>query len=161
MSLIASHRDEVLVAACVFCVILSVALAILWLRLGRMNRRYSSLMRSLAGGDVETALRSHSETVEAFAGRQDAHERRLRELADAQRRCIQRIGFVRFDAFEEVGGEQSFALALVDAEQNGITISNLYGRSESRVYAKSIQGGKPSHTLTQEETRALTQADER
>jgi len=70
----------------------------------------------------------------------------------------QRIGLVRFDAFDDVGGEQSFALALLDAHGSGVVLSNLFGRSESRMYAKCITEGKPEHTLSSEEQEAVRRA---
>jgi hypothetical protein len=75
-------------------------------------------------------------------------------------RSIQRVGLVKFDAFPDVGGEQSFALALLDRDLNGVVISNLYSRSDSRVYAKEITEGRSQQTLSDEEKEALRRAGE-
>lgn len=75
-------------------------------------------------------------------------------------RSVQGVGLVRFRAFEDTGGDQSFALALADAEGNGVVLSALYGRDATRVYAKPIQGWVSSRPLTAEEERALAQARE-
>ncbi|MEN6372028.1 MAG: DUF4446 family protein [Armatimonadota bacterium] len=71
---------------------------------------------------------------------------------------LQNVGLVRFDAFPDVGGGQSFALALLDQNKNGVVISSLYGRTDSRIYAKEIIGGRSSHTLSDEEIDAVRQA---
>ncbi len=159
MTFLAQHRDSLLLAMICTNAVTLAALIYLLVRMARMNRRYSNLMRSLAGGDVESALREYSATVDEFRGRVDYLENGVRDLEDGQKRCLQRVGMVRFDAFDDVGGEQSFSLALLDAERNGVTISSLYGRSHARIYAKSIESGKPSHTLTQEESKALGSAN--
>jgi hypothetical protein len=65
---------------------------------------------------------------------------------------------VRFNAFDDIGGEQSFAVALLDANGNGVVLSSLYGRQDSRLYAKTIAGGEPDRPLSSEEKRALDQA---
>lgn len=74
--------------------------------------------------------------------------------------AFQRVGVVRFDAFPDVGGEQSFALAILDGNLNGIVMSNLYSRSDSRVYAKEITEGRSQHALSNEEKEALRRAGE-
>ena len=73
-------------------------------------------------------------------------------------RAVQGIGLVRFRAFQDTGGDQSFALALADAEGNGVVVSALYGRDKTRIYAKPVEGWQSSKALAEEEERALTKA---
>lgn len=79
-------------------------------------------------------------------------------LEVAQRRAFQRVGLVRFNPFEETGGNQSFALALLDAAGDGWVLSSLHARAGTRVYAKSIKGGRADAGLSAEETAAIAQA---
>ena len=65
---------------------------------------------------------------------------------------------MRYNPFEETGGNQSFALALLDAEGNGWVLSSLHARQGTRVYAKSIRGGRSDAALSEEETAAIRQA---
>ena len=65
---------------------------------------------------------------------------------------------MRFNPFEDTGGDQSFALALLDRENNGIIISSLYGREGTRVYAKAVDHGTPKHAISEEEREALERA---
>jgi hypothetical protein len=76
----------------------------------------------------------------------------------AQRRSFQRVGIVRFNPFEDTGGNQSFAMALLDAAGDGWVLSSLHARSGTRVYAKSITGGRSDAELSAEETAAIKQA---
>ena len=69
--------------------------------------------------------------------------------------AISRIGLVRFDAFEDTGGAQSFALALVDDDGDGIVLTSLHSRPTTRVYVKAIRRGVADAPLSAEETRAL------
>jgi hypothetical protein len=105
--------------------------------------------------------------ADEWARRLDGADERASELASAHKdmnkrlsRSVQRIGLVRFDAFPDVGGEQSFALALLDDDLSGVVLSNLYSRSDSRVYAKDIVQGKSQHALSDEEREAIRQAGE-
>lgn len=72
--------------------------------------------------------------------------------------AVSRIGLVRFDAFEDTGGAQSFALALVDDDGDGIVLTSLHSRPTTRVYVKAIRRGVADAPLSAEEARALQDA---
>ena len=72
--------------------------------------------------------------------------------------AIQRIGLVRFDAFEDMGGQLSFALALLDADGTGVVLSSINGRRETRVYAKGIERGESAVPISEEEREAVRRA---
>lgn len=73
-------------------------------------------------------------------------------------KCIQKVGFVRYTAFEDVGSDQSFSLALMDHTDNGLILSGIYNRENSAVFAKTIEGGKSKYTLSAEEIQAIDRA---
>ena len=68
---------------------------------------------------------------------------------------IQHVGLVRFNPFEDTGSDQSFAIALLDGERDGVVISSLHGRANTRIFAKPVQGGVSNHALSDEEERAI------
>ncbi len=72
---------------------------------------------------------------------------------------IQRFGMIRFNAFDNTGSDLSFALAMTNASRNGFVLSGIYGRDESRVYAKPIVNGESTYALTKEEKKAIEEAD--
>ena len=72
--------------------------------------------------------------------------------------AVQRVGLVRFDVFEDMGGQLSFALALLDADGTGVVLSSINGRRETRVYAKSIERGESVTTLSDEERESVRRA---
>lgn len=82
----------------------------------------------------------------------------LNRLASGLQNCVQKVGLVRFDAFEDIGGQQSYALALLDANNNGIVLSSLYSRVDNRTYAKPLQQGRSQHNLSEEEQKAVDMA---
>ncbi|RYG68188.1 DUF4446 family protein, partial [bacterium] len=69
-----------------------------------------------------------------------------------------RTGFVRYDAFDEVRGENSFSLAVLDARGDGVVLTSIVGREEGRVYCKGIVQGRPDRALSDEERRAIDAA---
>lgn len=128
-------------------------------RLGRLNRLYRKLTQGTSGGNLEEQLVGYVEQVQTVGQRLQTLEGRTDRLAATQQKCLQQVGVVRYDAFEDIGGEQSFSLAITDAEKNGAVISSVYSRSDIRVYAKALDNGKASHPLSTEEIRALSAAE--
>ena len=73
-------------------------------------------------------------------------------------KSLQKVGLVRFNPFKETGGDQSFSVAALDADNNGFVITSHYGRESNRVYAKPIGNGKSSYQLSKEEQSAVNKA---
>jgi hypothetical protein len=85
----------------------------------------------------------------------------LHELLEVRSRgSLQHVGLVRFNPFEDTGSDQSFAIALLDDRRDGIVISSLHGRGQTRVFAKPVEGGASKHTLSDEEAQAIQVAVE-
>ncbi len=148
-----------IVVAIVVAVILLLSLVIrLGRRVGRVDSRLGGLTRGEEGGDLEGVLGAHLEKVYTLGREVERLAARTGTLETRAPRAFQRVGLVRFNPFEDTGGNQSFALALLDADGNGWVLSSLHARSGTRVYAKSIQGGRPEGAVSEEESAAIRQA---
>lgn len=158
MNAIAAHHAEVDAALIAALAVMAAIACSLYVRVGRLHRLYMRLTRNTSGGNIEEILLGYMDTVRQVEGRLARLEERVEGIARVQKMCLQKIGMVRFDAFEEVGGKQSFALVLTNAQDDGIVLSSVYSRRDVRIYAKSLEAGKPSHPLTDEEQEALAQA---
>ena len=92
----------------------------------------------------------------------DAVNRELREknaVMDALlQTALTRVGIVRFSAFKDMGSDLSYAVALLDAHNNGVVFSSIFAREDSRTYVKPIEDGHSSYTLTDEEKKAIHDA---
>ena len=71
---------------------------------------------------------------------------------------VQKVGIIRYNPFKEVGGDQSFSIALLDGEDSGVVFTSLYSREGNRVYGKSIKKGESEHSLSEEEKEAIAKA---
>jgi hypothetical protein len=158
-SLIHDNLELLLLFLFALVILLILGLIITASRLSKLTRLYNRLTRGTSGGNIEENLLVYMDTVAKVDTLTQALDNRLEKLAAVQRTCLQRVGMVRFDAFEDVGGEQSFAVVILDAEKNGVAVSSVYSRTDVRIYAKAINSGKPSHPLTKEEQRAMAQAE--
>jgi hypothetical protein len=141
-----------LVIVALLLVIGSLALA---LRLRRVSQQLAALSRGIEGQNLEQVLVTHLDTVDQTVKRMDVQEQALAVLQAQIPTCVQRMNLVRYDAFEDVGGEQSFSIALLNGQGDGIVLTSVYSRNDVRVYAKAIENGRSSHALSQEEEKAL------
>ncbi|MGC8834388.1 MAG: DUF4446 family protein [Armatimonadota bacterium] len=123
----------------------------------RVRRRYSVLLKGASGEDLEETLKRFADAAVEARTRAEKVDERLSTLVQQVQCCAQRFGFVRFDAFETVSGRQSFSLALLDANGNGVVITTLYGRDSCRVYGKLVKEGN-AEALTDEEKQAIALA---
>ncbi|MFA5890699.1 MAG: DUF4446 family protein [Actinomycetota bacterium] len=114
-----------------------------------LGRRLRQVRRSYS-------LRHRAESAADVAGGVDSLE--LAELRQAIVHSIQRVGLVRFDAFEDMGGRLSFAVALLDADGDGVVMSSINGRNETRIYAKPVEQGVSRINLSTEEEDAIRRA---
>lgn len=96
------------------------------------------------------------QSAEAKSAEQTTH--RVAALEAALPKDLRRVGLVRYNPFSDAGGDQSFALALLNDHKDGIVISSLYGREMNRVYAKPVEKGGSKYQLSGEERQAIEQA---
>ncbi|MDO8683358.1 MAG: DUF4446 family protein [Armatimonadota bacterium] len=154
-------ENETLILLCMSVLVL--ALLILSASLIRKVRRLSRTTFSAVDGETGQLLSREiarlAKDLSALSGRMDNGEQMQAALKAQQDLCLQRIGFVRYDAFDDIGGEQSFVVALLNAENSGVVLSNLYSRVDSRMYAKRINTGTSEHALSTEEQQAVEKAE--
>ena len=148
--------------AALLVVVLVLAIAALALGLGlvarrarRLGARLDALTRGEDGRDLAGVLDAHLARVLAVARRQDEADSRSVVLETQAGRSVQGVGFVRFNTFEDTGGNQSFALALLDPAGDGVVLNSLHARNQTRLYAKAVRAGAADGALSDEEAEAI------
>ena len=148
----------IVVVLLVAVVVLAIVAVVLFRRSSRLEARLAGLTRGSEGRSLEAVLDAHLEKVFAVGKGLDDVTARTAVLEAAQLQAFQRVGLVRYNPFEETGGNQSFALALLDAKGDGWVLSSLHARTGTRIYAKTITAGRSDTNLSEEETAAIRQA---
>ena len=129
--------------------------AVLQKRLHTVTPDIRRLVRDMEGKDFDEVLRDLLGNMEFVGKRVGRLEVAAEELARRQSRAVQRVGLVRYNAEQGLGGELSFALALLNGERDGALLTCFHTLSECRVYLRNVEKGVCSHELTDEETAAL------
>jgi hypothetical protein len=107
---------------------------------------------------LDHLLASQMQRLDGMADELLAQGARLRSIEAGGRHAVQRVGIVRYNPYEDTGGNQSFALALLDADANGVMLTSLHSRQATRVYLRTIVGGRSDAALSAQEAEALRQA---
>lgn len=139
----------------VLLLILIVLVAIQSARLGRATRAYRALVGGTGGGSLGDVLGAHVSRVDEVAHRLDDLDRLHAFLEERSRGSLQHIGMVRFNPFDDTGSDQSFAIALLDDRRDGVVLSSLHGRANTRLFAKPVENGESKHALSNEEAQAI------
>ncbi len=143
-------------AALVLGVIALLASLAALVRVRSVIRPLSSIRKHAA--DPESVFSAVISAVENNGLRIEALGRNLGELTEKQRSTFQHVGLVRYNAFEDIAGQQSYSLCLLDGNKDGVLLSYITGRNSARSYAVSIEGGVPARKLGDEEARAMDEA---
>ena len=157
-SLVMNNLQYVLLGMTIMILLALVVFISINIKLSKMNKRYRKMMQGMEGVNLEKLLMSHIEEVKSVSRKVDTISDHIQRLEGISKECMQKFGVIRFNAFEDVGSDLSFAIALLDSHNNGVVVSSIYGRNESRTYAKPITSGESSYLLTEEERQALSQA---
>jgi hypothetical protein len=140
---------------------LAIALAVVARRAGRLQARLEALTRGEDGRSLANVLEAHLEKVLAVARRQDELDAHAAALDGQAGRSVQGVGVVRYNTFEDTGGNQSFALALLDPAGDGVVLNSLHARNQTRLYARAVRAGATDGPLSAEESEAVKLASAR
>ncbi len=126
-------------------------------RNANLQKKWKVLLKGNNKNNLEKMLQEQVLTIEYISDQLVTLNKNYTHLHKKANGSLQKIGFVRFNAFENIGGDQSFALAMINNDNNGILISSIVGRNDCRVYSKLIENGKtPRNTLPEEELAIKT-----
>jgi hypothetical protein len=130
-----------------------------FLKINKTQKNLEILFSGKKAVDLESVLLKHSTEIVAL----DKEIQELFEISNTihnlSQKSIHKVGIIRFNPFKDIGGDQSFAIALLDGKDCGITMSSLHTREGTRIYAKPIvKGESEKYTLTEEEKAAIKAA---
>lgn len=122
----------------------------------KIKREYKAFMNKIGrGNNIEEILRGQLSRIEDLDLKTDNLSKYCKKLDVDIDKCIQKVGIVRYSAFKDVGSDLSFALALLDENDNGIVLNGIYSSEASNIYAKPIVNGNSKYKITAEEKQAI------
>ena len=145
------------IAAFLLALIALIWVIILQRRLSAADR-WRRQMENLAASDIPTMLERNIEGLNDASYRIEQLEVAVRALTEGVKYCVQHVGVVRFNPYHDTGGDQSFAIAMLDAHNDGLVMTGMHSRNGVRLYAKPVSRGRSTYPLSDEERQAIEQA---
>lgn len=130
------------------------------LQLGRMKKKQNKFFTSGSGQNLEESLLTIIDQLEETKNKQTDQQFLLNRLTQRLSQSAGNLAVIRYNAFGDTGSDLSFSLALIDDNQNGVVVTSIYGREESRTYAKPLEAGKSIYNLSEEELAAIKKASQ-
>lgn len=142
----------------VLVVVMYLIIINLFYNLNYMKKRYKKMMTGVDGANLERMLIGCIDSTKAVVDENAKLWDENKAIKELLSRAMTKVAIVRFSAFEDMGGDLSYAVAMLDSHNNGVVMSSIFAREGSRSYAKPIVNGESAYTMTKEELDALQQA---
>lgn len=127
----------------------------------KLKNKYNKFMKKIGNGkNIEEDLENYMYRIERVERQNAEIISYCKNLDDEVAKCIQKVGMVRYSAFKDTGSDLSFAVAMLDENNDGVVFNGIYSREMSNIYAKPVKNGVSEYTLSEEEKEAIRRAIE-
>ena len=127
----------------------------------KLKNKYNKFMKKIGNGkNIEEDLENYMYRVERVERQNAEIISYCKNLDEEVAKCIQKVGIVRYSAFKDTGSDLSFAVAMLDENNDGVVFNGIYSREMSNIYAKPVKNGNSEYTLSEEEKEAIRRAIE-
>lgn len=130
-------------------------------QLRKLRHKYEAIMGESGVKGLDVVLSNVHEDIVKLQGMTERHHADIEQSKIALKKMKSRIGIQRYNAFAECGSDLSFSIAWLNEEQDGIVLTNIHGRDHSYVYAKPIENGQSTYSLSPEEKKAIALAGQK
>lgn len=158
ISILNQYQSIIYLVVLVFIIILLIIEIVNRIELNRIEKRYKKIMKGSSGKNIEEMIYEYKKNVEQAMEIVNDLKDDYNDINERLKGCVQKVSIVRYRAFEDVGSDLSFSIALLDDKNNGIILTGIYGRSECTTFAKPIENGISKYDLSDEEKQALKEA---
>ena len=128
------------------------------MKMSRFMKKYKMFMRGMDGASLEKAFKARFNQMDILEESSKNHMEEIRKIKEIQNITLNKVAIVKYDAFKEMGGKLSFALAMLDKDNNGFVMNAIHSREGCYTYVKEIVKGESYIVLGEEEKEALRQA---
>ena len=151
-------ENPILIGVIAVQVIILILFAALIVHYRRLDRAYDIFMRGADAESLEGTILEMDDELKDLRSEDRANKDAIRVLNKNQRASMQKFGLVRYNAFREMGGNMSFALAALDYTNSGFVLNTVHSREGCYLYVKEVDCGQTTVLLSAEEKEALEKA---
>ena len=158
INMINEYSIFILIALLIITVLLFIIVLILISSVNKIEKKYRKMMRGVNNKNIEELLVSKLDDIEVSMTNSQKSLEECKNIKEEIRGCINKVAIMRYKAFEDVGSDLSFSIAILDDYNDGVLITGIYARHDSTTYAKPIDKGISRYDLSEEETHVLNEA---
>lgn len=148
----------IIIAQAFLTILLMIVVIVCIVKINKMYRRYDCFMRGKDAETLEDIIIKQMEDIQELKSQDRANKDNIRSINKNIRASFQKFGMVRYNAFKGMGGNLSFAFALLDYTNTGFVINSVHSREGCYLYLKEVDRGQTDVLLGNEEKEALEQA---
>lgn len=149
----------VLIGALAAILLLFLLVIILFVKNSKLNKRYRKFMSGEDGKSLEKVIQKRFDEIDSVNATLNQQQIQLAEIKETLMTAFQKVGIIKYDAFREMGGKLSFAIALLNDENSGFIINSMHSSREGcYTYIKEVIHGESFVVLAEEEQEALNKA---
>ena len=116
------------------------------------------MMRGISNRNLEEVINSNLDNIELALNKSKMSLEKCEKISEELKSCVNKVAIMRYKAFENVGSDLSFSIAILDSYNDGVIITSIYSRHDSTTYAKPIDKGISRYDLSEEEIHVLNEA---
>lgn len=158
INFINNSQVYIILSLMILVLILIIIIIITYASLNKLENRYRKLMRGVNNKNLEDMVMSYLDRIDEVKDENEVMKQMYEQINGELKTCVQKTSMIRYKAFDNVGSDLSFSIALLDGNNNGAILTSIYGRNESTTYAKPIDKGISRYDLSEEENKVLEQA---
>ena len=152
--------DYIILGLAGFCIVLFILVIVNMVQTSKMKKKYKKFMSGKNAKSLEETLVKRLDQIDSLVEANAANEKNIKKVVNNMKFTFQKVGLVKYDAFNEMGGKLSFSLALLNASNDGFVLNAVHSREGCYTYIKEIIDGNSIIVLAQEEQEALNMAME-
>ena len=151
MNVINEYSSFIVIGLLIITILLFLVVISLYSSINKLERKYRRLMRGSNNKNLEELINSKLEEIDKSMEASEEALRKYETLKNEMKSCVNKIAIMRYKAFEDVGSDLSFSVAILDSYNDGIILTGIYSRHDSVTYAKPVDKGISRYELSEEE----------
>ena len=158
LKMINEYSIFIVIGLAILTLLLLITTITLIVSVNKIEKKYRKMMRGMNNKNLEELINSNLDNIEIALNNSKESLERCENLAENLKLCVNKVAIMRYKAFEDVGSDLSFSIAILDSYNDGVIITGIYSRHDSTTYAKPIDKGISRYDLSEEELHVLNEA---
>ncbi len=158
INIINEYSIFIMIGLAIITLLLFIITTILLASVNKLEKKYRKMMRGVNNKDLEQMINDNLDNIEKALNKSQEAINECKNVSKELKGCVNKIAIMRYKAFEDVGSDLSFSVAILDSYNDGVIITGIYSRHDSTTYAKPIDKGISRYDLSEEELHVLNEA---